>query len=120
MAMKTDFTATEWGKPSGRAACRRTGSRRCGSQWAFRKHQEKRWRLPEQCMKPCMVTTTVRQICDREEIKASIESLKDMAKSSGDFKSIQSAIRKVAIDKSRAGLDLLEAQGNSGRRRCLQ
>ena len=53
----------------------------------------------------------LRQICDSEEIKASIESLKDMAKSSGDFKSIQTFFRKAAIDKSRAGYDLLKHKG---------
>jgi hypothetical protein len=53
----------------------------------------------------------LRQICEREEIKASIESLKDMAKSSGDFESIQAAFRKAAIDKSKAGLDLLKRKG---------
>jgi len=55
----------------------------------------------------------LRQICNREEIKASIESLKAMAKSSGDFKSIQTVFRKAAIDKSRAGLDLLKRKGTS-------
>lgn len=53
----------------------------------------------------------LRQICDKEEIKASIESLKDMARSSGDFKSIQATLRKAATGKSRAGLDLLKLKG---------
>jgi len=34
-----------------------------------------------------------------------------MAKSSGDFKGIQTVFRKAAIDKSRAGLDLLKRKG---------
>ena len=34
-----------------------------------------------------------------------------MAKSSGDFKSIQTFFRKAAIDKSRAGYDLLKHKG---------
>jgi hypothetical protein len=55
----------------------------------------------------------LRQICDKEEIKASIESLKEMAKSSGDFKSIQAAFRKAASDNSRAALDLLKRKGTS-------
>ena len=42
----------------------------------------------------------LRQICDKEEIKASIASLKEMSKSSGDFKSIQALFRKAAFDKS--------------------
>ena len=53
----------------------------------------------------------LRQLCDGKEIKVAIESLKDMAKSSGDFKSIQAAFRKAAIEKSRAGLDLLKRKG---------
>jgi hypothetical protein len=53
----------------------------------------------------------LRQICDKEEIKASIESLKEMANSSGDFKSIQAAFRKAASVKSRAALDLLKRKG---------
>jgi len=48
---------------------------------------------------------------NREEIKSSIKSLKDLAKSSSDFKSIQTVFRKAAIDKSRAGLDLLKRKG---------
>ena len=53
----------------------------------------------------------LRQICDKEEIKASIASLKEMSKSSGDFKSIQALFRKASFDKSRAGLDLLKRKG---------
>ena len=53
----------------------------------------------------------LRQICDREEIKAAIESLKHLARSSGDFKDIQATIRKAAIDKAREGLDLLKHKG---------
>ena len=53
----------------------------------------------------------LRQICDKEEIKASIESLKDMARSSGDFKSVQAAFRKAATDNSKAALGLLKRKG---------
>ncbi|MGZ8191489.1 MAG: hypothetical protein ACXWTS_09720 [Methylococcaceae bacterium] len=53
----------------------------------------------------------LRQICDKEEIKASIESLKDMAKSSGDFKGVQAAFRKAATDNSKAAFDLLKRKG---------
>jgi hypothetical protein len=53
----------------------------------------------------------LRQVCDKEEIKASMESLKDMAKSGTDFKSIQATLRKAATDKSRAALDLLKQKG---------
>lgn len=54
----------------------------------------------------------LRQVCDKEEIKASMESFKDMAKSGTDFKSIQAALRKAATDKSRAALDLLKQKGS--------
>jgi len=55
----------------------------------------------------------LRQVCDKEEMKASIEALKDMAKSSGtDFKSIQAMLRKAATDKSRAALELLKQKGS--------
>ncbi|MDD2659659.1 MAG: hypothetical protein PHY54_08270 [Methylococcales bacterium] len=53
----------------------------------------------------------LREICNREEIIASIESLKDMANSCGDFESIQSVLREAAIDKSRAGHDILKRKG---------
>lgn len=53
----------------------------------------------------------LRQICDNEEIKASIESLKNMAKEIGDFKTIQSTFRMAAIDKSRISMDLLKQKG---------
>ena len=53
----------------------------------------------------------LRQICDKEEIKASIASLKEMSKSCGDFKSIQAFFRKAASEQSRAGLDLLKRKG---------
>ena len=54
----------------------------------------------------------LRQISDREEIKAAIESLKDLAKAGGDFKSIQAAFRNAAIEKSRAAIDLLQQKGS--------
>ena len=55
----------------------------------------------------------LRQVCDKEEMKASMETLKDMAKSSGtDFKSIQATLRKAATDKSRAALELLKQKGS--------
>ncbi|MDD5268067.1 MAG: hypothetical protein PHO08_13225 [Methylococcales bacterium] len=53
----------------------------------------------------------LRQICGKEEIKAFIASLKEMAKSSDDFKSIQTFFHKAASGKSQAGLDLLRRKG---------
>ena len=54
----------------------------------------------------------LRQVCGQEEIKASVESLKALAKSGPDFKSVQAAFRKAATDKSRAALDLLKQKGS--------
>jgi hypothetical protein len=54
----------------------------------------------------------LREVCDKEEIRASIESIKGMAKTGGDFASIQAAFRKAATDRSRAALDLLKQKGS--------
>ncbi|MGR8981521.1 MAG: hypothetical protein ACU84H_15725, partial [Gammaproteobacteria bacterium] len=42
----------------------------------------------------------LREICEKEEIKSSIEAIKNRAKSGGDFAGIQAALRKEAIDKA--------------------
>ena len=54
----------------------------------------------------------LREVCEKEEMKASIESIKSLAKASGDFTGIQAALRKEATDKSRAALDLLQQKGS--------
>ena len=54
----------------------------------------------------------LKDICEKEEMKASIESIKSLAKASGDFASIQAALRKEATGKSRAALDLLQQKGS--------
>jgi hypothetical protein len=54
----------------------------------------------------------LRQVCDKEEMKASMESLKDMAKSGTDFKGIQATLRKAATDRSRTALELLKQKGS--------
>ena len=54
----------------------------------------------------------LKEVCDKEEMKASMESIKSLAKSSGDFAGIQAALRKEATDKSRAALDLLRQKGS--------
>ena len=53
----------------------------------------------------------LREICAKEEVQASIESIKRRAKASGDLAGIQAALRKEAIDKSRAAIDLLRQKG---------
>lgn len=54
----------------------------------------------------------LREVCDKEEIKASIESIKCLAKAGSDFASIQAIFRKAATNKSRAALDLLKQKGS--------
>ena len=111
MATKTDFSATEWETLRDAPHAVVLAVAAAGASGLFGSIKE--------AMAPTgtLVETLhgenqlLRQICDSEEIKASIESLKDMAKSSGDFKSIQTFFRKAAIDKSRAGLDFLKCKG---------
>jgi hypothetical protein len=54
----------------------------------------------------------LKEVCEKEEIKASIKSIKSRSKASSDFSSIQAALRKEAIDKSRTALDLLRQKGS--------
>jgi hypothetical protein len=54
----------------------------------------------------------LKEVCEKEEIKASIESIKSLTKASGDFVGIQAALRKQATDKARAALDLLRQKGS--------
>jgi hypothetical protein len=54
----------------------------------------------------------LREVCEKEEAKASIESIKNLAKASGDFAGIQAALRKEAIDRSRAAINLLQQKGS--------
>ena len=54
----------------------------------------------------------LKEVCEKEEIMASIKSIKSLEKASSDFANIQSALRKEATDKSRAALDLLRQKGS--------
>lgn len=111
MATKTDFSATEWETLRDAPHAVVLAVAAAGASGLFGSIQE--------AMAPAGVLVEalkgenqlLRQICDKEEIKASIDSLKDMAKPSNDFKSIQALYRKVAIDKSQTGLDLLKRKG---------
>ena len=55
----------------------------------------------------------LREICEKEEMKSSIASIKTLAKTSGDFTDIQANLRREAVDKSRTALDLLHQKGTS-------
>jgi hypothetical protein len=111
MATKTDFSATEWETLRDAPHAVVLAVAAAGGSGLFGSIKE--------AMAPAVILVEalkgenqlLRQICDKEEIKASIESLKDMAKSSNDFKIIQALYRKSAIDKSQAGLDLLKRKG---------
>ncbi|MCL7423307.1 MAG: hypothetical protein M8364_20675 [Methylobacter sp.] len=54
----------------------------------------------------------LREVCGKEEVKASIESIKDLAKTGDSFADIQAAFRKEAIAKSRTALDILRQKGS--------
>jgi hypothetical protein len=111
MATKTDFSATEWETLRDAPHAVVLAVAAAGGSGLFGSIKE--------AMAPAGILVEalkgenqlLRQICDKEEIKASIDSLKDMAKSSNDFKSIQAIYRRAAIDKSQAGLDLLKRKG---------
>jgi hypothetical protein len=111
MATKTDFSATEWETLREAPHAVVLAIAAAGASGFFGSIKEAMAPTGTMVEAQQGENQLLRQICDKEEIKASIESLKDMAKSSGDFKSIQAALRKAAIDKSRAGLDLLKRKG---------
>jgi len=54
----------------------------------------------------------LREVCEKDEMKASIKSIKSLSKAGSDFAGIQAALRKEATDKSRAALDLLRQKGS--------
>jgi len=111
MATKTDFSATEWETLRDAPHAVVLAVAAAGGSGLFGSIQEAM--APAGIMVEALKgeNQLLRQICDKEEIKASIESLKDMAKPSNDFKSIQALYRRAAIDKSQAGLDLLKRKG---------
>lgn len=53
----------------------------------------------------------LREICQKEEIQTSVKSIKNRVKATGDLSDIQAALRKEAIEKARAALDLLRQKG---------
>lgn len=53
----------------------------------------------------------LREICKKEEMTASVDSIKSMAKTGGNFTGLQSDLRQEAIARSRAALDLLRQKG---------
>ncbi|MGR9088141.1 MAG: hypothetical protein ACU841_13845 [Gammaproteobacteria bacterium] len=54
----------------------------------------------------------LRELCEKEEMMASVESIKRRAKAGGNFAGIQSALRRDAIDTSRSAIDLLRQKGS--------
>lgn len=54
----------------------------------------------------------LREICEKEEMLSSVESIKILARKSGDFAGIQAVLRKDAIDKSQTAIDLLRQKGS--------
>ena len=54
----------------------------------------------------------LRAVCDREEMKASLESIKGMVKSAANFEAIQATLRQAATEKARAALNLVKQKGS--------
>ncbi|MGR8941591.1 MAG: hypothetical protein ACU83V_03845 [Gammaproteobacteria bacterium] len=54
----------------------------------------------------------LREVCEKEEMMSSIESIKSRAKASDDFARIQATLRQEAIDKSRTAISLLSQKGS--------
>ncbi|WP_020564939.1 hypothetical protein [Methylosarcina fibrata] len=54
----------------------------------------------------------LREICKKEEMTSSVDSIKSMAKAGGDFAVLQSDLRREAIAKSRGAVDLLRQKGS--------
>ncbi|MBL1264804.1 hypothetical protein [Candidatus Methylomicrobium oryzae] len=55
----------------------------------------------------------LREVCEREEIKSSIDAIKERARASGDFADIQAVLRQEAINKSRTAIEILRQKGSS-------
>jgi len=53
----------------------------------------------------------LREICQKEEMMTSVESIKSRTRAGGDFAGIQAALRKEAIEKARAAVGLLRQKG---------
>jgi hypothetical protein len=53
----------------------------------------------------------LREVCKKEEMISSVDSIKNMAKAGGDLAVLQSDLHREAIVKSRAALDLLRQKG---------
>ena len=62
----------------------------------------------------------LKDVCEKAEMKASIESIKGLAKASGDFAVIQAALRKEATDKSTGRPRSFAAKRLARRYRCVQ
>ena len=56
----------------------------------------------------------LRDVCQKDEMKAAVESLKDMTKSTTDYEALKAFFRNGATEKSRAALDLLKKKGAPG------
>lgn len=54
----------------------------------------------------------LREICEKEEMMSSIESIKNRARTFGDFTGIRASLRREAIDKSRSAIELLRQKGS--------
>lgn len=54
----------------------------------------------------------LQEICEKEEMIASVESIKSRARAGGDIDGIQATLRKAAVEKSRAAVDLLRQKGS--------
>lgn len=111
MAMKTDFSSAEWETLRDAPHAVILAVAAAGASGFFGSIKEAL--APTRTLVEALhgENQLLRQICNREEIKASIESLKDMTDSCSDFESIQTVLRKAAIDKSQAGFDLLKRKG---------
>jgi len=56
----------------------------------------------------------LRDVCNKDEMKAAVEALKEQAKATAtDFQSVQAGFRKAASDQSRAAVDLLRRKGSA-------
>ena len=119
MATKTDFSTTEWETLRDAPHAVVLAVAAAGASGLFGSIKEAM--APTGTMVEALhgENQLLRQICDREEIKASIESLKGMAKSSGDFKSIQAVLPQGGHRQVPGRARSTQAQGNSRRRCCL-
>jgi len=112
MTMKTDFTAEEWQSLRDAPHLVVLAVAAAGASGFFGSIAEAI--APSEPIAQALRgdNQLLHQVCDKEEIMSAIQSIKGLVKGIGDFASIQATMRKTALNKSQAAIDLLKQKGS--------